>query len=61
MINLITNAKKSIKIVSPYFSPTESFFAALEIAMKKNIDIKIILPSKRDNKDFILRMNRSNY
>ncbi|GHU31776.1 hypothetical protein FACS1894166_03850 [Bacilli bacterium] len=61
MISLFIRAKKSIKLVSPYFLPTEPTMNALQIAGQNGIDIKVIVPGKRDNKDFIIPMNRSQY
>ncbi|GHU47654.1 hypothetical protein FACS1894218_2540 [Bacilli bacterium] len=61
MIMLFSIAKKTIKIVTPYFLPTESVSESLKLAAMNNIDIQIILPGKRDNKDFIIPMNRSQY
>jgi cardiolipin synthase len=61
MISLFLKAKKSIKLVSPYFLPTESTINALKIAAQNGVEVKVLLPGKRDNKDFILPMNRSQY
>jgi cardiolipin synthase len=61
IINLITNAKHSIKITTPYFLITSELITTILIARRKNIPIEIIVPGRRDNKDFIIPMNRSHY
>jgi cardiolipin synthase len=60
-VDLINNAKKSIKIVTPYFLPPEEIINALVLANIKGVEVQIILPSKRDDHDFILLMNRNSY
>ena len=49
-IKLITNAKKSILIQSPYFIPDETFMSALRIAIASGVKVKIMLPSKPDHR-----------
>lgn len=45
----ISNAKKSIRIQTPYFIPSESVLQALQVAALSGVDIKIIIPSKADS------------
>ncbi len=53
-IKLITNAKDSILIQTPYFIPDEAFDAALRIALASGVKVKIMLPSKPDYKTIFL-------
>jgi cardiolipin synthase len=48
MIHMITRAKKSVYIESPYFTPDESFRMALKIAALSGIDVQIIVPGQWD-------------
>lgn len=59
LVNAFLNAKKSIKIITPYFCPSETIVNALLIAKQKNVEIEIIVPSK--NANFIKIMNRYTY
>ena len=47
-IKLINNAKKEIKIETPYFVPTPKIVNALSNAVKRKVDVKIILPKVSD-------------
>ena len=47
---MITNARKSICITTPYFIPDETLFMAVKNAALSGIDVKIIVPSKADYK-----------
>ncbi len=58
LINCFFNAKKSIKIISPYFCPTPKIIEALSWCHSHNIDIKIITHSK--NQKYVQMMNRDN-
>jgi len=49
-IKLITNAKKSILIQTPYFVPDESFMTALRIAIASGVKVKIMIPNKPDHR-----------
>ena len=46
--NLITSAKKSIWIASPYFVPNETIRTSLRIASQKGVEVKLLLPKKND-------------
>lgn len=59
LINAFLNAKKSIKIITPYFCPSKAIVDTLLIANEKNVEIEIIVPSK--NANFIKIMNRYTY
>jgi cardiolipin synthase len=58
---MILRAKRSIKIVTPYFVPTELCSSALGVAARSGIKVQIILPGKPDNKNFIITVNRGQY
>ncbi|WP_438448409.1 cardiolipin synthase [Gorillibacterium sp. sgz5001074] len=48
-LKLITTAKKSIFIQSPYFIPDSSFIDACKIALLSGVDIRIMIPNKPDH------------
>ena len=48
-LRLITKAKKSIYIQTPYFVPDESIFNALKIAIGSGIEVNIMIPCKPDH------------
>ena len=48
MIRMIMNAKKSIYIQTPYFTPDEPFFSALKLASMAGRDVRIIVPQYWD-------------
>ena len=45
----ITQAKRSIRIVTPYFIPTEQLTSALVIAAANGIGVEMILPAESDS------------
>jgi cardiolipin synthase len=47
---MISSAKKSIWIESPYFIPDDDILSALRIAALSGIDVRVILPSKPDKR-----------
>lgn len=55
------NAKKSIRIISPYFQLTDNLVSSLLVAKRSGVDIEILLPGSCDNKWFLLYMNRMAY
>ena len=57
----VLNAKKSVKIISPYLQLNESIMSALISASHRHIKVDIITPGLCDDKWFLLEMNRSNY
>ncbi|WP_062352368.1 cardiolipin synthase [Bacillus kwashiorkori] len=48
-IKMITSAKKSILIQTPYFIPDASILDALRIAALSGIDVQIMIPNKPDH------------
>jgi len=48
-IKMIYSAKKTICMQTPYFIPDESLMTALKIAAVSGIDVRIMLPKKRDH------------
>lgn len=48
-VKMISSAKKSILIQTPYFIPDSSVFEALKIAAISGVDVKIMIPCKPDH------------
>ncbi|OIJ10435.1 cardiolipin synthase [Anaerobacillus alkalilacustris] len=48
--SMITSAKKSIWIASPYFIPDEDILSALKIAALSGVDVRILVPNRPDKK-----------
>ncbi|MCD1653719.1 cardiolipin synthase [Treponema zuelzerae] len=48
MIHMITKAKKSVWIETPYFTPDQAFFTALKIAAFSGVSVEIIVPGSWD-------------
>ncbi len=53
-IKMIVNAKKRVYIQTPYFIPDDVFFAALRIAVKSGIDVRVMVPNIPDKKTVYL-------
>lgn len=53
-IKMISMAKESVFIQTPYFVPDDSLLETLEIAVMSGIDVKIMIPNKPDH-PFIYR------
>lgn len=49
-LDLIRNAQKRLWIANPYFVPPESLIHALELAVLRGVDVRILVPSYTDNK-----------
>jgi len=47
---MITSARKSIWIASPYFIPDEDILSALRIAALSGIDVRLLVPSRPDKR-----------
>ncbi len=47
-LKMLTQAKKSIKIVTPYLVPDDVILAALKMQAAQEIDVEIIIPGKPD-------------
>ncbi|MGG2090078.1 cardiolipin synthase [Priestia aryabhattai] len=48
--SMITSAKESIWIASPYFIPDEDIFTSLKVAALSGIDVRLLVPQKPDKK-----------
>ncbi len=48
-LRLITKAKRSIYIQTPYFIPDEAIFTALKIAVRSGIEVNIMIPCMPDH------------
>lgn len=55
---MISSAKKSVYIASPYFIPDEDIFSALRIAALSGIDVRLLIP-KRPDKWIVFFASRS--
>ncbi|WP_134685117.1 cardiolipin synthase [Brevibacillus migulae] len=49
-LKMIHSAQKSIYLQTPYFIPDESLLTALRIAALSGVEVKIMFPSKTDNR-----------
>ncbi|MFN4290688.1 MAG: phospholipase D-like domain-containing protein [Permianibacter sp.] len=49
VLTAIYNAERKITILSPYFVPDDSVQFALESALRRGVQVKIILPRRSDN------------
>mgnify|MGYP002620657501 CR=1 FL=1 len=47
-ISMLNNAKKTVKIINPYFVPTYKIRKAIENALKRGVDVQIIVSEKGD-------------
>lgn len=56
-IEKISKAERSVKIVTPYFSPPRWLISVLEAAARRKVEIDIIVPEKAD----VSLANRLNY
>ncbi|MCM3004872.1 cardiolipin synthase [Priestia koreensis] len=48
--SMITSARESIWIASPYFIPDEDIFSALKVAALSGVDVRLLVPQKPDKK-----------
>ncbi|GAB2478269.1 cardiolipin synthase [Alkalibacterium psychrotolerans] len=48
-IKMISMAKKSIYIQTPYFIPDEGLMEAIKIAIMSGVDVKVMIPNKPDH------------
>lgn len=46
--SMITSAKKSVWIATPYFIPDDDIFTALKVAALSGVEVKILFPAKPD-------------
>ncbi|MDV4152685.1 cardiolipin synthase [Clostridium sp. AL.422] len=49
LIKMISTAKKSINIITPYFIPSESLMDSLKIAILSGVIVSLIFPEKADH------------
>ncbi|MED4203491.1 cardiolipin synthase [Neobacillus mesonae] len=56
--SMITAAKKSVWIASPYFIPDEDIFSALKVAALSGIDVRLLVPNRPD-KRIVFHASRS--
>ncbi len=49
-IQLINSANQRVWIVSPYFVPDEALISALQLAVFRGVDVRILLPEKPDHR-----------
>ncbi len=49
MIKMMTYAKKSIKIQTPYFIPDDSFIDAVKLALLSGVKVELMFPKKIDH------------
>jgi len=48
-LHLITGARRRLWISTPYFVPDEGIIAALQLAAKRGVDVRVMIPEKNDN------------
>ena len=48
-VKMITTAKEYVYIQTPYFVPSEAVTAALVVAAKSGVDVRVMMPSKPDH------------
>lgn len=56
--SMITSAKKSVWIASPYFIPDEDIFSALKVAALSGVDVRLLVPNRPD-KRIVFHASRS--
>ncbi len=48
-VEAINAARERVWITTPYFVPDEAVFAALRLAVMRGVDVRILIPSRRDH------------
>ncbi|WP_251552491.1 cardiolipin synthase [Neobacillus muris] len=56
--SMISSARKSVWIASPYFIPDEDIFSAIKIAALSGIDVRLLVPNRPD-KRIVFHASRS--
>ncbi len=56
--SMITSAKESVWIASPYFIPDEDIFSAIKVAALSGVDVKLLVPNRPD-KRIVFHASRS--
>ncbi len=59
LLSLIFQAKQRIWIATPYFIPDESLTRALELAARRGVDVRLLMPRRSDH--FLADMARGTY
>lgn len=49
-LHLITSARRRLWISTPYFVPDEGIIAALQMAAKRGVDVRVMIPERGDNR-----------
>ena len=49
LLSAIASAETSVRITNAYFAPDPQLLTALEAAVKRGVDVKLILPGKTDS------------
>ncbi|HQV32002.1 MAG TPA: cardiolipin synthase [Calditrichia bacterium] len=60
VLSAINEAQESVDLITPYFIPDETFLITLEMASRKGVDIRLIVPRKADH-TFVSLATRSYY
>ncbi|WP_420490525.1 cardiolipin synthase [Neobacillus niacini] len=56
--SMITSAKESVWIASPYFIPDEDIFSAIKVAALSGVDVRLLVPNRPD-KRIVFHASRS--
>lgn len=59
LLSAIHQAKKSIRIVNPYFIPSDQVLTALQMAVAAGVEVELIIPGKSDS--FIVQHSSFSY
>lgn len=60
LISAINSAESQVYLTNAYFVPDPQFLAALKAAVRRGVDVKIVLPSKTDSW-LVFHAGRANY
>jgi cardiolipin synthase len=50
LLHLLNSAQKRVWIATPYFVPDQSILRALELAVLRGVDVRVIIPQKADSR-----------
>ncbi len=59
ILSAISNAKEQITLITPYFAINGEIEEMINYKAEQGIDIKIVIPGRPDNKNFIIDANHS--
>lgn len=48
LVAAVSTARRSVRIMTPYFLPSRDFISALQSALLRGVDVRIILPAKNN-------------